>query len=137
MVNRWSICSDRIAHACKLGLEGHRLEAAQLGISLGTLAGLGQVNILPFSRDLCAKVGTLIRSPIFSTQLSVPALNLLTRATNCAWFSPVPLARRVARYRLRRRAIDSAVDVVGLGCGITPAIQGALLHGTSMLPAFG
>jgi hypothetical protein len=50
---------------------------------------------------------------------------------------PVPLARRVARYRLRRRAIDSAVDVVGLGCGITPAIQGALLHGTSMLPAFG
>jgi hypothetical protein len=51
--------------------------------------------------------------------------------------SPVPLARRVAGYRLRRRAIDSAVDVVGLGCGITPAVQGALLHGTSMLPAFG
>ena len=57
---------------------------------------IGSSNILPFSRDLCAKVGTLIRSPIFSTQLSVPALNLLTRAANCAWFCPPPSNRPVA-----------------------------------------
>jgi hypothetical protein len=90
MVNLWG--PDR----ARLQIEGHRLEAAQIDISLGTLARLGQVNILPFSRDLCAKVGTLIRSPIFSTQLSVPALNLLTRAANCAWFCPPPSNRPVA-----------------------------------------
>jgi hypothetical protein len=31
------------AHACKLGLEGHRVEAQELALPLGPLAGLDQV----------------------------------------------------------------------------------------------